>query len=140
MTISHSAYPPSPNWWCRIRPSASGDVDGRPKSVGESLPDPVVAVERDGILDGHVLDRPSHIVDVAFKRELRGVDADHDQPLILVLLGPGADIGECAEPVDAGIGPEVDENDLPLQIRPPSGAELSQPVAPVETRQVTLHR
>jgi hypothetical protein len=110
-------------------PFRVGDVDGWPKSVGERLPDPVVAVERDGILDGHVLHRLAHIVDVAFKRELRGVDADHDQSLILVPLGPRAEIGERAEPVDAGKGPEVDENDLPLQIRRAERGELSQPVA-----------
>ena len=73
-----------------------GDVDGRPKSVGERLPYRVIAVQRDGIADGHVLHRLTHIVDVTFKWELRSVDADHNQTVILVLLGPRADIGERA--------------------------------------------
>jgi hypothetical protein len=102
------------------------------------LPDRVIAVERDGILDGHVLHRLAHIVNVAFKRELRSVDAYDDQPLILVLLGPRAYIGERAEPVDAGIGPEVDENDLPLQIRRAERGRVEPTGRPIETRQVTL--
>jgi hypothetical protein len=122
---------PDPPFWV-------GDIDGRPKSVGERLPDRVVAVECDGILDGHVLHRLPHIVNVAFKRELWSVDADHDQPLILVFLGPRAYKGECAEPVDAGIGPEVDENDLPLQIRRAERGRVEPTESPVETREVTL--
>jgi hypothetical protein len=49
------------------------------------------------------------------ERKLRRVHADHDQPLILVLLMPGADVAERAEPVDARVCPEVDEDDLPAQ-------------------------
>ena len=44
-------------------------------------------------------------------------DFEHDQPLVVVPLGPGADIGKGAEPVDAGVGPEVDQDDLPSQAR-----------------------
>jgi hypothetical protein len=120
-------------------PFRVSDVDGRPKSVSEPLPDRVVAVERDGIADGHVLHSLAHIVHVAFKRELRGVDADHDQPLILILLGPRADIGERAEPVDAGIGPEVDENDLPLHVRSAERGRVEPAGRPIEPRQVSLH-
>jgi hypothetical protein len=81
------------------------------------LPDRIIAIERDRIVDGHVLDGLAHVVNVAFKRELRSVDPDHNQPQIRVPLSPGAYKGECAEPVDAGVGPEVDKNDLPVQIR-----------------------
>ncbi|MNT83017.1 hypothetical protein D3C72_2228310 [compost metagenome] len=42
--------------------------------------------------------------------------ADHDEALILVFFGPGADIGNGADAVDAGIGPEVDEDDLATQL------------------------
>jgi hypothetical protein len=98
----------------------------------------VVAVERDGIADSHALHRLAHIVNVAFKRELRSADPDHDQPLILVFLGPGADIGERAESVDAGIGPEVDEHDLPLQLRCAERGRVEPAGRPIETREVTL--
>ena len=42
-------------------------------------------------------------VEVAFERELGRVDADDDQPLIRVSLGPGSDVRERSEPVDAGV-------------------------------------
>src|SRR5207237_508279 len=71
-----------------------GEVRGRPVPVCEGLPDRVAAVERDRILDAHVLRRPADVVDVLFEWELRRVNADHDQPLVLILPGPGADIAE----------------------------------------------
>src|SRR3712207_6690796 len=39
------------------------------------------------------------------------MDADRGQPLGSILRGPRADVGQRAEPVDAGAGPEVDEDD-----------------------------
>jgi hypothetical protein len=56
------------------------DVQGRP------------VVDRDRVVDPQVLDLSADVVEVVLDVALRGVDADHDQPLILVLLGPGADI------------------------------------------------
>ena len=41
------------------------------------------------------------------------VHADHDQSLMLVFLGPRADIGQRAQPIDAGVGPGIDEQTLP---------------------------
>ena len=49
--------------------------------------------------------------DVVLEVELRRVDADRGQPLVGVLGGPGAYVGQRAQPVDAGVGPEVDEDD-----------------------------
>jgi hypothetical protein len=40
------------------------------------------------------------------------MDADHHQPLILVFLGPGTDMRQLAPPVDASVGPEVEQDDL----------------------------
>jgi hypothetical protein len=119
-------------------PFRVGDVDGGPKPVGERLPDRIIAIDCDRIVDGHVLDGLAHVVNVAFKWELRSVDPDHDQPLIRVPLGPGADIGECAKPVDAGVGPEVDKNDLPVQIRRAERRRVEPGGRPVEAWQVTL--
>jgi hypothetical protein len=92
-----------------------GDVHGGPVPVAEGLPDRVVAVERNRILDPHVLHCLPDVVDVALERELGRVDADHHEAQIRVLLEPGANITERAEPVDTGVGPEVDENDLAAQ-------------------------
>ena len=115
-----------------------GDVDGGPVVVGERLPDRVVAVERDRVLDAHVRRRPAHVLDVAFERELGRVDADHDQPLIRVSLGPGADVGERPEPVDARVRPEVGEHDLPLQVGGGERRRVEPAGRSVEARQVAL--
>ena len=47
--------------------------------------------------------------------ELGGVHAEHDQPVLLVPLGPGAQVGQGAQPVDAGVGPEVDQHHTAAQ-------------------------
>src|SRR6516164_3577161 len=115
-----------------------GDVHGRPVPVGEGIPDCVVAVERDRILDAHVLHGPADILDVPFEREFWGVDANHNQAVILVLLSPRADVAERAQPIDAGVGPEVDENDLAPQVRRGERGRVEPAGRPVEARQVTL--
>ena len=79
--------------------------------VVEGAPDGVVAVDGDGVVDLEVLGGAADVVGVVFEVELGGVDADHGQPVIAVFLGPGADVGEGAEPVDAGVGPELDQDD-----------------------------
>jgi hypothetical protein len=103
-------------------------VQGRPVVVVEGAPDPVVVVDRDRVVDTQVLDLSADVVEVVLDVELRGVHADHDQPLILVLLGPGADIGKGAKPVDAGVGPEL-RTTFPRSPATVSGGELSHPVA-----------
>src|SRR5262249_18676539 len=92
------------------------------------------------VLDAHLLHRPPDVVGVLLERELRGVDADHDQPVALVLLRPGADVAERSEPVDAGVRPEVDENDLSAKAcgRELLGVEPAR--CPVEAGQVARDR
>ena len=51
-----------------------------------------------------------------FSKRTRVLHADHDQPL-LVLLRPGANIRKRAQPIDARIGAELDEDDLSDQGR-----------------------
>jgi hypothetical protein len=117
-----------------------GDVRRRPVLVAERLPDRVVGVEGDRIFDVHVLRSLDDVVGVPFERELGRVDAHHDQPLIPVLLGPGADITERAEPVDARVRPEIDEDDLSLQVGCREGRRVEPAGRPVESRHVTLDR
>ena len=88
------------------------EVEGRPVLVLEGAPDGVVVVDHHRIVDPHLLHGTTNVVDVAFEWELGSVHADHDE-LWPVLLRPGADIRKRAQPVDAGIGPEVDEHDFP---------------------------
>ena len=65
-----------------------GDVDGGPVVVRERLPDRVVAVERDRVVDAQVLRGPADVVDVALERELGRVHADDDQPLVARIARP----------------------------------------------------
>ena len=82
-----------------MMPNASlriDDIKGRPIFVLESTPYRKVAIDRDRIIDPHLLRGSANVVDVLLEWELRRVHADHDQTLILVFLGPRADIGEVA--------------------------------------------
>ncbi len=92
------------------------EVQRRPVVVVEGAPDCVVVVDRDRVVDPQVLDGSADVVEVVLEVELGGVDADHDQAVVPVLLGPGADIGQGAQPVDAGVGPEVDQHDPAAQV------------------------
>lgn len=114
------------------------EVDGRPVSVAERAPDPVVTVESDRVLDPHGLRGLADVFDVALERELRRVDADDDQTSIAVLLGPRANEGQRAEPVDAGVRPEVNENDLSSQTPPRERGRVQPAGCPFETGQATL--
>ena len=91
------------------------EVVGRPILVEEGAPDGKVVVDGDGIVDLQGGDRFLDIGDLLFEREFRRVHADHDQALVAVCLRPGADIGDRAQAVDAGIGPEADHDDLAAQ-------------------------
>src|SRR2546421_10887760 len=88
------------------------DVERRPVMVVEGAPDRIVVVDRGGKIDLHVLRGPAEIVDLFLESELRSVNADYHQSLILVFLGPLADIRECTEPVDAGVRTEADQDGL----------------------------
>jgi hypothetical protein len=85
------------------------EVERRPVLIAERPPDRVLAVDRHRC-HLHVLDGLANVVEVLFELELRRVDADHHRPPALVLVGPRARVS--VQPVDAGIGPEVDENDF----------------------------
>src|SRR5437016_6001799 len=92
------------------------EIEGRPIFVLESAPYCVVAVDRDWIDDFHVRCLSANIVDVLFETELGRVHTDHYQSSILVFRGPRADIRKGTEPIDAGIGPDVDDDDFSAQV------------------------
>ena len=56
------------------------EIEGRPILVIEGAPDRVVVVDRDGILDPHLLHRTTDVVEVAFECKLGCVHADQDEP------------------------------------------------------------
>ena len=84
------------------------EIERRPGLIPESTPDDMIVIDRDRVVDPHVLHGPANVGDVLFELELRRMNADHHQSLILVVLGPGADVRRLAPPVDAGVGPEID--------------------------------
>src|SRR3954463_13217038 len=96
-------------------PLSIDEVQGWPILISKGTPDDVIAIHGNRVADLHVANGPSNVVDIFFKRKLRCVDADDYEPLILVFLCPGTDIGKGAAPVDASVGPEVDEDDLAAQ-------------------------
>jgi hypothetical protein len=98
-------------------PLCVDEIEGRPIVVAEAAPDRIVVVDRDRIRQLHHLHGTTNVVGVVLERELGRVHADDDEPLIPVFLGPGAHIGNRAQPVDAGVSPEIDEHDLAAQAR-----------------------
>jgi hypothetical protein len=80
--------------------------------------------------DVQLLRRLADIVDLPLERELGRVGTDDDERLVLVLLGPCTDVAQRAQPIDARVRPEVDEDDPPSSASALSGSELSQPLAP----------
>ena len=87
-----------------------------PVIVLERGPDDELVVERDRIADAEVADRLAHIVRAALERELRRVNPDHDQPVVGIGLVPCANVRDRADAVDAAVGPEVDQDDLALEL------------------------
>src|SRR6478672_7117999 len=96
-------------------PRTVEEVERGPVVVVERAPDREVVVDRDRVVDAHFLRRATNVAQVVLERKLRAVDADHDQALGLVLLGPRADVWKRAQPVDARVCPDVDEDDLAVQ-------------------------
>src|SRR5437870_9366143 len=64
------------------------EIEGRPIFVVESTPYRIIAIDRDWIVDPHVLRCPANVIDVFLECELRRVHTDHHQTLLLVFLGP----------------------------------------------------
>jgi hypothetical protein len=87
---SPSSYSPSPKLVVPDPALRVCEVDGRPIPVGEGAPHPVVAVERDRVLDSHRLHGLADVLDLALERELGRMDADDDEPEVAVFRGPRA--------------------------------------------------
>jgi hypothetical protein len=86
------------------------EIEGGPVVVGERVPDSVVVVGGNRVLDRSLLGRLPHAVDLTLERELRSVDSDDVQPVVVIGLRPGADVRLLAQPVDARQRPEVHDD------------------------------
>src|SRR2546425_3889764 len=91
------------------------EIEGRPVPVIESTPYPVITVDRDRVMDPHLLCRLANALDVLLDVKFRRVHADHHQPSILVPLRPRSNVGKGASPIDTGVGPEIDQDDFAAQ-------------------------
>jgi hypothetical protein len=91
------------------------EVERRPVVVVEGVPDVVVVVDDDGVVDAADFRRGPYALDVVLEGELRRVDANHHQAVVAVGLRPSPDIRRLAQPVDAGERPHVHQDDLATQ-------------------------
>src|ERR1700722_2094078 len=91
------------------------DIERGPELVIEGVPYVIVAVDRNRIVDSDFLRRSAYVIRVLLEGKLGRMYADHHQSLVLVFLGPCVNVRPRASPVDAGVGPEIDEDDLPAQ-------------------------
>src|SRR5262249_46869374 len=81
-----------------------------PILIAEGAPDRIVAVDSDRVSNFKVRDGLLHIAGTFFEGEFRRVYADDNEALIFVLLSPSAHIGDRPQTIDAGIGPEIDQD------------------------------
>src|SRR5579863_3760423 len=91
-------------------------IKSRPVLVLESTPYRVVAVHCHRKSNSDLLDRMAYVLEVLLEFKFRRVHADHHQSLVSVLLCPGSYVGQRAPPVDAGVGPKLDQHDLAAQL------------------------
>ena len=97
-------------------PFAIDEIMGGPEAVFERAPQPEVVIERDGIVDAELGNRLADIGGFPLEREFRRVDADDDQAMLGITIMPGADVWQGAQAIDAGIGPEIDQDDLAAKL------------------------
>ena len=88
----------------------------RPVPVGKGFPDFAVTVDHDGIGKAKLADAALYVRFILREGELRGVDSDYRQTLIAIALVPGLHVRKCTDAVDAGVVPEVHEDDPSPQL------------------------
>ena len=96
-------------------PSRIDEHQRRPGADGVLVPDPVLAVVDDRVMELQPLHGGAQVLGDPFGRELGGVDADDDQFVgKLVLELP--QLREDVQAVDSAVGPEVEQDQLAAQI------------------------
>src|ERR1700756_4497957 len=92
------------------------DVLGRPVLIAPGVPGRRIVVLRYRVGDTMPLQRGLHIAGRPFERKFRRVDADDDEPLVLVALVELGHLGQRVDAVVAAIGPEIDQHHLATKI------------------------
>jgi hypothetical protein len=103
------------------------------------VPDREVVVDDDRIVDAEVGDGVADVVEVVLEVELGRVHADDDEPGRGVLLRPRPDVRQRPQPVDAGVRPEVDRDDAPVQRVGGQRLGVEPGGRPVERRERAVH-
>jgi hypothetical protein len=75
-------------------PAGIDEVLGRPVLVAVGVPGAVVVVHRDRVVDPQRARLAAHVGHDVLEGELRGVDADDDQAVLLVFVVPALDVGQ----------------------------------------------
>ena len=91
-------------------PARVDQVLRRPVLVLPRVPGAVVVVEPDRVAQAVLRDRVAHVGLAPLERELGRVDADDRQARGPVAAVPRTQVRERAQAVDAGVGPEVDQD------------------------------
>ena len=121
-------------------PVPIGEVQRRPEVVVQGTPDPVVAVDRDRVLDAEGARLGDDVVAVALEAELGRMDADDGEADVRVSRRPCPDVRQRPEPVDTGVGPDVDEDDAAAQSLGCQRLRVEPAGRAGERRQVTFDR
>src|SRR5579864_6194537 len=119
-------------------PLRVGEVQRGPVVIVEGTPYRVVVVDRDRVADPHAFHGAADVIHVLLEPELGRVNPDDHQSVVGVFPGPGADVGQLAEPVDAGVGPEVDQGYLSAQAVWGQRRRVEPPGRAAERWQLTL--
>ena len=129
MAISVAAYSPSPKWWVADAPLRVGEIDRRPIVVVERAPHAVVVVLGDRPVDAEPPERLAHVVEVVLEGN-SGVWAPMTTRPSSYFRCPRAHVGQRAQPVDAGVRPEVTDDPRPAALLASVAPASSHAVAP----------
>src|SRR5579883_1506932 len=80
-----------------------------PCTIGEGLPEFVVAINHDGISQSKLADAALDVRFILRKGEFRRVYADYRQAFVPISLMPGLDIRQSTNAVEAGVIPEINQ-------------------------------
>src|ERR1700730_8147327 len=96
-------------------PFSIDEIGSWPIFVTERLPDRVIIVDGDRIVDLHTSDALAPIAGLPFEREFRRVYPDDDKAVIPVFLSPGPDIRQRVQAIETIECPEIDQHNLAAQ-------------------------
>src|SRR5713101_3238438 len=93
-------------------------IFSRPIAVRICAPDGIAAVQYDRIIETELRDRLENVSAVARETEFRRMHPYYDQAFCGVAAMPFRHVGQGANTIDAGVIPEIEQNNFaPAQLR-----------------------